>query len=283
MRKTTALFLNAALVASLFTACKSGGGTGQGQDSTAATVAVPAPNEVITLGSLRLVPMTESVPFPGSSLRLTEPGVSNPLTPGPITFQFAAEGFALGDTTPGGAALRCANSAKGQHIHYILDNAPYEALYQPTYTDTLTEGWHTLLAFTSRSYHESVKSPDSYVLLNFAVGHSESVAAMAAPALTEPMMFYSRPKGSYVGPAETERVLLDFFIVNTALGADTNRVRVTLNGQSTTLYHWQPYFIEGLELGEHTVKLELLNRNNQPVPGPFNVVERTFKLKPAAN
>jgi hypothetical protein len=195
-----------------------------------------------------------------------------------VKFVFATENFALGDTTPGGATLRCANSAKGQHIHYIMDNAPYEALYQPTYTDTLEPGWHTLLAFASRSYHESVKSADSYILYNFAVGG----AAGNAPDLMAPHLFYSRPKGSYVGPAETERILLDYFLVNTALGPDTNRVRLTIDGQSTVLYHWQPYFIEGLALGEHTLKLELLDRNNQLVPSPFNGTERIIKLKAAA-
>ena len=30
--------------------------------------------------------------------------------------------------------------------------------------------------------------------------------------ITEPSIFYSRPKGNYVGKAETEKVMLDFFV-----------------------------------------------------------------------
>jgi hypothetical protein len=40
-----------------------------------------------------------------------------------------------------------------------------------------------------------------------------------------------------------------------------------------------PYFIEGLQLGEHTVRLELVDPQGQLVPGPFNDSgERSFKF-----
>jgi hypothetical protein len=40
--------------------------------------------------------------------------------------------------------------------------------------------------------------------------------------------------------------------------------------------------MEGLKDGENTVKLELMDAEGNIVPGPFNSVERTFKLEKEA-
>ena len=56
-------------------------------------------------------------------------------------------------------------------------------------------------------------------------------------------------------------------------------MRATIDGQPFLLYRWAPYFIEGLELGPHTVRLELLDKDGNLVPGAFNDSgERTFNL-----
>src|SRR6266550_6504975 len=52
-------------------------------------------------------------------------------------------------------------TGKGNHIHVILDNQPYEAYYeinQPFQLLNLSEGDHTLRVFPSRPWHESFKN-----------------------------------------------------------------------------------------------------------------------------
>lgn len=92
-------------------------------------------------------------------------------------------------------------------------------------------------------------------------------------------MFYSRPKGEYVGPQETGKVMLDFYLVNTDLSPEGNKVRATINGSEFMLDRWLPYIIEGLPMGESTIKLELLGKDGNLLPGPYNSVERTITLK----
>jgi hypothetical protein len=46
------------------------------------------------------------------------------------------------------------------------------------------------------------------------------------------------------------------------------------------LSQWVPYMMEGLPMGENTVKLELVNNSGTLIPGPFNSVVRTFTLQP---
>jgi hypothetical protein len=58
--------------------------------------------------------------------------------------------------------------------------------------------------------------------------------------------------------------------VNTDLGKDGYSVRATIDGEVWTINKWDAYFIEGLELGKHSVRLQLLDAKGDPAPGPFN-------------
>ena len=63
-------------------------------------------------------------------------------------------------------------SGKGNHIHVILDNQPYEAYYelgQPFELRNVSEGKHTLRVFASRPWHESYKNDGSFQIVTFTV------------------------------------------------------------------------------------------------------------------
>jgi hypothetical protein len=130
-----------------------------------------------------------------------------------------------------------------------------------------------VLAFLSRSYHESLKHYGAYVLRQFSVGEDDSNPV----DLTSQHMFYSRPKGEYQG-ADTEKVLLDFYLVNTELSHEGNKVRATINSEEFLIDKWVPHFINGLPDGDNSIKLELIDNAGNPIEGPFNSVERTVTL-----
>ncbi len=61
---------------------------------------------------------------------------------------------------------------KGNHIHMILDNQPYEAYYelnQPFELRNVSEGKHTLRVFPSRPWHESYKNDGAFQMVTFTV------------------------------------------------------------------------------------------------------------------
>lgn len=194
---------------------------------------------------------------------------------GKFNFEVAGEGYELGQQTPDAAAKMCANSGKGQHIHLIVGKAPYAAKYVPEFEHAVADGDHQLLAFLSRSYHESIKSPTAFVGLNATM---EGGTMTKSEPITTPTLFYSRPKGTYVGKANTNKVMLDFYLLNANLGADYS-VKANINGETHTLAKWQPYYIEGLPMGENTVTLTLLDKTGKVVDSPINPVSRTFTLK----
>ncbi len=192
---------------------------------------------------------------------------------------FTTTNYELGKQTAMSDIKTCANSAKGQHIHCIVDNAPYVAAYtNNAKLDAIKDGQHTVLSFLSRSYHESIKNKNAYALTSVITGKSRYYSRFAAPDLISPMLFYSRPKGEYTG-GETDAVLLDFYIVNCDLSKEGYKVKAEINGTMFILYKWCGYFMEGLPMGENTVTLTLLDSKGKQVESPYSSSERKFMLK----
>lgn len=185
--------------------------------------------------------------------------------------------YQLGDQTPDAPQKMCANSGKGQHIHLIIDDNPYIAKYEPEFEQAVEDGEHYVLSFLSRSYHESIKTPTAHVAMkaNFQGGNITEQSDIEGP-----MLFYSRPKGNYIGKANTEKVMLDFYLINTTLSADGNKVKVEVNGEKEFIVdEWKPYFLEGLPMGDNKIKLTLLGPDGNALDVPLNPVERVFTLK----
>ena len=182
---------------------------------------------------------------------------------------------------------------KGQHIHVILDNEPYEADYNPEKPFTpetgkfnnLKPGVHTLRAFPSREWHESIKEPGgaAFDFVVFQVGPKTGNVQVNKSA---PLLTYSRPKGEYRWKDDPRGLMLDFYVTNANLGINDYKVKYSLDGKQPQLQsRWQPVWWKWEELtpGDHTVVIELVDKDNKPVPfmvgsTNYNRTERTFKI-----
>ena len=184
-------------------------------------------------------------------------------------FKFNVEQYQLGLQTLKDFEYTLANSAKGQHIHFIVNNDPYSAHYNEKFSKNLEGNSNIILAFLSRSYHESVKNTNAFVLTQ--VGEQKI-------DLNNEFLFYSRPKGTYKG-SDTEKLLLDFYLVNTEISANGNKVRATIQDKEFIIDEWSPYYIEGLSKGEVNIKLELIDASGNLIETPFNPSERTVTLE----
>ncbi|WP_245615909.1 hypothetical protein [Flagellimonas lutaonensis] len=268
---TSKVFATIMFLALAITSCKQ-----QKKDADNETV-----SEVETMeekpNSITLEKLQGSPAYENASLVLENPDSGKIAQGGEVDFAFAVNNYELGTQTEGPNVELLANSGKGQHIHFILNNQPYSAHYEPTFKKEIPDGVHHLVAFLSRSYHESVKNENSVVVRKLEVGpNAEDTLGLDMEA---PTLIYSRPKGEYSG-ADTKNVLLDFFVLNTTLSEDGDKVRATINGEEFIIAEWAPYIMTGLPMGEVTIQLELLDREGNLIPGPFNKVVRTVTLKP---
>jgi len=158
-----------------------------------------------------------------------------------------------------------AATGKGNNIHGILDNEPYEAYYElnqgPFELRNVSEGWHTLRVFPSRPWHESYKNDGAFQMVEFTVkgggdaskptttnsgdkmanpAKPESATASPTPSRegkdytasqggnidrTKPLLTYSRPKGEYKG-ADADPIMIDFWLLNAKLQGDGGEYRV---------------------------------------------------------
>lgn len=194
---------------------------------------------------------------------------------GVFNFKITDGDYSLGTQTTDAPQKMCANSGKGQHIHLIIDNEPYAAKYTEEFDYDVKDGEHYLLAFLSRSYHESIKTDDAHVVKKITVNNN---GITNSKPITDPMIFYSRPKGTYVGKNDTEKVMLDFYSVNTNIGT-TQKLMAKINGEDHEITKWQPYYITGLPMGENTVELTLTDMKGNKIDTPLNPVTRKFTLK----
>jgi hypothetical protein len=182
---------------------------------------------------------------------------------------FNIENYDLGIQTSKKFDYQLANSAKGQHIHFIVNNGPYSAHYTDSFSKGFEKESNVILAFLSRSYHESVKNKDAYILTQ--VGESDI-------DIENEFLFYSRPKGTYKG-ADTENLLLDFYLVNTEISKNGNKVRATIQNSEFIIDEWAPYYIKGLSKGEINIKLELIDSSGNLIKTPFNPSTRKVILE----
>jgi len=204
---------------------------------------------------------------------------------------------------------------KGNHIHVILDNEPYEAYYeldQPFELRNVVAGKHTLRVFPSRPWHESYKNDGAFRMVTFTVkaggdaskptttkagqtmannnssGNAQpregkDVTASTAGDVdpTKPLLTYSRPKGEYNGP-DADPIMMDFWLSNAKLKGDGGEYRVRYiidDDEPRYVDKWEPVWLSGWLAGKHTVRLELLGADENPVKnGDFNVTTREITI-----
>ena len=184
-------------------------------------------------------------------------------------FSFDISDYELGAQTINTVENQLANSGKGQHIHFIVNNGPYSAHYTDEFKKKLNDNSNVILAFLSRSYHESVKNPNAFVLTQIG---EEKVD------LNSEFLFYSRPKGTYKGN-DTEKLLLDFYLINTTISPEGNKVKATINDTEFIITEWAPYYLQGLPKGNVKIKLELVNSEGELIDSPFNPSIRNVTLE----
>ena len=199
----------------------------------------------------------------------------------------------------------------GNHVHVILDNQPYEAYYnieQEFELRDVVDGEHTLRVFPSRPWHESYKNEGAFQMVRFTVKNggadttkptttnsgqqmsnsntapeSKNMQNSTAGAVdkAKPLLTYSRPKGEYKG-AEAEAIMIDFWLSGAKLTGDGGEYKVKYSvdgGEAKMLEKWSPIWLTGWSSGKHTVKIELVDKDGNPVEnGGYNSTLREITV-----
>jgi hypothetical protein len=178
----------------------------------------------------------------------------------------------------------------GPHVHLILDNKPYKPVYDPKAAvkmgdlvpagETIAEGEHLIVAFPSRMNHESVKGQGALAMVHFWVGKK----GKSEWKPKEPMLVYSRPKGTY-NASKADHVLVDWYLANAELGESKFSIKANVSGpdlgadgRTVKITEWKPYALDNLRNGDYKISLELDDKEGKPVPGAWNSTTRTITI-----
>jgi hypothetical protein len=233
------------------------------------------------LAGVRLLRLPPAGPeYPNARLGLVSPEPGARIAEGdPVELRFTLSGFELDVPTPdaGGRGLA---RAHGQHVHLVVNDGAYRALYdlsEPVVLEDLPAGTHAIRAFPGRDWHEGVKTPGALVQRIIVVGEGE--ATLPPPEEWGPTLIYSRPQGEYVG-VDADSVLVDFYLSGVRLSEDGPRVRLVVDGSREFLIHeWAPHVLLGLPPGERTLRMELVGADGARIRSPFTPVERTITIR----
>jgi hypothetical protein len=246
------------------------------QADTAVVDTTANPQQHITIE-----PATGSPAYPDAKLVIVSPREGQVLknAADSVLVVMQVTGTKLEVPTDADSTRGIAYSKQGQHVHVIIDDKPYMADYkngQPFNVGVLAAGMHTIRAFPSYSWHESMKSANAFAAHTFFVG--PAAAKKSESILKGPLLTYSRPKGTYIG-ADANKVLLDFYVTNATLSPDGYKVKLWIDGAAQAdIVKWQPYFIAGLSKGKHTIKLQLVDAKGEAVPGAYNTASQEITV-----
>lgn len=309
------LFLST-LCALLLAACSGNPDNAKTTETTTVTpppvqvlTVVPRPQKILDLMKAR-AEQDEATP----ALKIVSPAANAVITGAKVDVRLALSGDLKGYMPHKDPA-----TGKGNHIHVILDNEPYEAYYelgQPFELRNVAEGKHTLRVFASRPWHESYKNDGSFQMVSFEVkgggdaskptttnsgqtmaNGGNTNAAAPAPAPREgkdfatskagdvdpakPLLTYSRPKGEYKGE-DADPIMIDFWLTNAKLKGDGGEYRVRYivdDDEPRFIDKWDPIWLSGWTSGKHTVRIELLDKDQKPVDnGGYNTTTRTITV-----
>jgi len=296
----------------LFAACSSG----NDNYATATTTVTPPPHQTLTV-----------VPRPQSILDLMKQRgeqdqakpvlkIVTPAKDAVINGSTVAVKLELSGDLKGYMPHKDPATGKGNHIHVILDNQPYEAYYelgQPFELRNVTAGKHTLRVFPSRPWHESYKNDGVFQMVSFTVkgggdatkptttntgqtmANNNASATPTAPRegkdmasstggevdATKPLLTYSRPKGEYKG-ADADPIMIDFWLTSAKLKGDGGEYRVRYiidDDDPRYIDKWEPIWLSGWLSGKHSVRVELLGKDEKPVEnGGYNTTTREITV-----
>lgn len=160
---------------------------------------------------------------------------------------------------------------KGNHLHICIDNEQHHISNNNIFDFPLSDGKYKLIAFISRSFYESIKSPAAIMAKEIGIRNGE---LYLSKNLSTVDIVYNAPTGNYL---KGSQILLDFVLVGTNLEKGGNQVKVTINNQkSFYITKWQAYFINGLDVGTYEIKLELLDAEGKQIAAPTS---RNFSIE----
>ncbi|MEO6047380.1 MAG: caspase family protein [Candidatus Kapaibacterium sp.] len=254
------------------------------------------------------VPANNSLLPSGATLQVTSPAPDVILSAGTNQIEFRADvsNFTLGFVTE--TPFPCIGAVvptkgDGQHIYVVIDRGTAVIAKQlDNGKDNIfvnpTPGLHTLRAYLSRSWFESLKNgasanleTDLYCVRTFYIESPVNIGGTIDSQ--KPLLTLNSPVKGAAWQFFPDEVIIDFYIMFAHLSPNL-KVRAALLDENGVEIHWQyltewrPYCVRGIptpsvDLQKYFVNVRLVDAAGDNVvngPGNFNDVTQEFVVRP---
>ncbi|MFK7050128.1 hypothetical protein FLACOL_02066 [Flavobacterium columnare] len=181
-------------------------------------------------------------------------------------FNFTFNNYQLGIPTTDQTTVNLPFSPMGQHLHLIIDDAPYLGVSSNPFKYNLADGEHTIAIAPGRSYHEIYKNPEAIITTKSTIMNGDEI--LRVNISNQPHIFASRPRGTY-SLTDAKKLLIDYILTEASkINIDSKKytVRITINQTPFLNEKWVPKVLEGLaRLGTHQLILDLYDLENKKI------------------
>jgi len=185
------------------------------------------------------------------------------------------------------------NVAAGKHTLRVFPSRPWHESYK-------NDGAFQMVTFTVTGGGDPSKPTTTNTGQVVANNNASPAGSPASPAAspagegqdmpsstagdvdpTKPLLTYSRPKGENKGP-DADPIMIDFWLSNAKLRGDGGEYRVRYiidDDEPRFIDKWEPIWLSGWTNGPHSVRLELLDKDDKPVEnGGYNTTSRDITV-----
>ncbi len=189
--------------------------------------------------------------------------------------EFAIKGFNLGEKTVAESDLELPLEEGGQYLLLSDINGKKHKKFSSHSEIELNQGENYLMAFLTRSYKMTLKSKSANLFLKITTTSSDGNISFEK---SEPFVFLNAPEGSY-DITKHKKILLDFSLFNIDINKKGNHLSVNIDGNEFKLFKSAPFYIEGLGIGKHSIKITLKDNKNEVLKGKLiKEITRDFEI-----
>ena len=189
---------------------------------------------------------------------------------GPNEFEFGIKNFDLIGSTVDEKKKGVRLNDKGQFLYVIKNRNEITRVNSTKFAFDLSHGVTNYFIAPSRSYEMSIKNDSSYLAFEYDVEED----SCSFKEIKEPAIYLCSPSGIYPN-SHSDKVLLDFFVINTEINEQT-RVKITIDKDVHFIVNkWAPFYVEGLKSGNHTIKLQLVDKDGNQIKGDYTSFKET--------
>lgn len=186
---------------------------------------------------------------------------------GPNSLELKLKNYRLGGGTTDQEKKKVRLNETGQFLYFIKNNNVVRKKKELLIDFDLKRGTNTFFIAPARSYEMSVKNDNSWLAFELTINNTNERASYRK--ITEPSVIICSPSGLYK-EGNSERILLDFFIINSSIAKEGNKVKVIIDNKvNFVLDTWSPFYIEGLKEGRHSVKIDLIDKEGNKIEGKY--------------